>query len=158
MPCLKMTTGYKRLATEVLAITMEFGFKLDASIVARRVAENCTGDTRSGARRQLPDTGDAARHCARQGDEAVRRRDRKKASDDFRRGLFAMRDIVESGPVRVVNWRMIRLFAGIACASWGFTIAAILTPGWGAIGDDIWLFALGMLLRWRRLRFGILIG
>jgi hypothetical protein len=54
-----------------------------------------------------------------------------------------MRDIVESGPVRVVNWRMIRLFAGIACGFWGMTIAALVIPGWRASGDDIWLFALG---------------
>jgi hypothetical protein len=64
-----------------------------------------------------------------------------------------MRDIVESGPVRVVNWRMIRLFAGIACAFWGLTIAAILTPGWRASGDDIWLFALGMLFALAALAF-----
>lgn len=65
-------------------------------------------------------------------------------SDEFRRGLFATRDIVESRPIRVVHWRIIRLLAGLACGFWALAICAILAAHRFGGGYDAVLFALGL--------------
>jgi hypothetical protein len=65
-------------------------------------------------------------------------------SERFQRELFGMRDIAESRPNRVVNWRIVRWLAASACLFWLMAIGAILIDdGSGAHWDVIW-FALGL--------------
>ncbi len=47
----------------------------------------------------------------------------------FHRSLFGARDIIESTPVRIVNWRVVRLWAAVACAFWaGLLVCIIVRP------------------------------
>ncbi len=52
----------------------------------------------------------------------------KQLSTTFDQALYRERDLIESAPMHVVNWRRLRWLAALACAFWAVTVTTLLIP------------------------------